>query len=205
MRLLIIGPQGSGTGTQAKLLSEELESPHISTGDLCRNAKGSLRKEVNEYLVSGRLVPDELTFKLLKQRLDKRDCEGGFVLDGCPRNLRQVELLKQITEIDRAILINISEQTAIDRMSNRLTCKVCNEVFNKLTMPPKKEGKCDYCLGELIQRADDKPEAIKKRLNIYHQETEPIVAVYREQKKLLEVNGEQDPEKIKQEILRVLK
>jgi adenylate kinase len=204
MKLLLIGPQGSGKGTQAKLIAESLNIPHISTGDLFRNLQGELKQQVDEIINKGDLVPDELTLKILKQRFEKEDCNKGFILDGYPRNLHQAESLKQITDIDKAIEIKISDEISIRRLSSRISCKTCGAVFNLITNPPKQKNICNYCGGELYQRDDDKPEAIKKRLKTYHQETEPVLEHYKKENKLLEINGENPIKDIFKEILEEL-
>jgi adenylate kinase len=202
MRIILIGPQGSGKGTQAELLSEKLEIPHISTGDLFRSLQGPLKQKVDETINTGKLVPDDLTLKILKQRLEKEDCKKGFILDGFPRNPNQVKLLKKITNIDKVIVIDVSDELAIKRLSSRLSCKKCGAVFNKITKLPKKENNCDHCNGLLIQRGDDTEQAVKKRLEIYHKETQPIIKEYKD--KIIRVNGDRDIENISKEILEKL-
>ena len=201
-KIIFIGPQGSGKGTQAKIISEELSIPHISTGDLFRETTGELKEELNSYMNAGKLVPDELTVKILKERITKPDCKKGFILDGFPRNLNQAKILKTITKIDRVIEINISDVLAIERISSRLSCKKCGAVYNTISNPPKKENICDKCGGELYRRKDDNPEEIKIRLDTYHKETEPILEEY--QDILVRVDGDQEIDKISEEILEKL-
>lgn len=196
MKLLVIGPQGSGKGTQAKILSEKLGIPHISTGDLLRAQKGKLREEIDSYMLSGKLFPDEKTLEILKKRINEKDCKDGFILDGFPRTLSQAKLLDKITKIDVAIEISISDEEAMRRMSDRRHCEKCNADYNLATMPPREKGKCDKCGGKLVTRADDTPEASRKRLDIYHKETEPLLKHY----KTIKVNGEQEVEKVFHEI-----
>lgn len=198
MKLLIIGPQGSGKGTQAQIISKKLNIPHISTGDLLRQTEGNLKKQVNEIIKKGELIPDNLMLRILKQRLNKDDAKKGFILDGFPRNKKQSDLLKKVTEINKVIEIILSDEEAIKRISSRLSCMLCGAVFNKITNPPKKEGICDNCKGGLYQREDDKPEAVKKRLEVYHKETQPILKEY--QNKIIKINGEQSIENIAKEI-----
>jgi len=197
-KFIIIGPQGSGKGTQAKILSEKLNIPNISIGDLLRNAKGELKQEINKYIDKGLLAPIKIIIKLLKQRIQQPDCKNGFILDGYPRNSEQAKLLDQIASIDKVIEITLSDQEAIKRLSSRLSCKNCNSVYNTITNPPKKPNICDNCESELFQRPDDKPEAIKKRLAIYHQETKPLIETYKN--KLITINGEQPIDDIAKEI-----
>lgn len=199
MNIIFIGPQGSGKGTLAKIISGKLKIPHISTGELFRNIQGRLKQEIDSYINKGLLVPDELTIKLLKERIKKADCKNGFILDGFPRNLAQAKILKTITKIDEAIEIYISDSLAIKRILNRISCKKCGAVYNTITNPPKKQNICDKCEGELYIRKDDNPEEIKKRLDTYHKETEPILKEYKDI--LIRVDGDQEINKIADEIL----
>jgi adenylate kinase len=200
MRLIFIGPQGSGKGTQAKIISEKLGIPHISTGELLRSATGRLRDEINSYVLAGNLFPDERMLELLKVRLAKSDCLKGFILDGFPRNLKQAEMLDKAVKIDKVIEIYISDKEAIKRISDRRHCGECNADYNLASMPPKKKGKCDKCSGNLIARADDTPEAVRKRLEIYHRKTKPILKHY----KAVRINGQQGIESVAEEIIKVL-
>lgn len=204
MIILFIGPQGSGKGTQAKIISKKLNLAHISTGDILREAKGELRQEIDSYINKGELVPDELITKILKQRIKEEDCKNGFILDGFPRNLEQTEDLGKILKIDKIIEIAISDKEAIKRLTGRWNCKKCGIAYNIVTQPkPKKEGVCDKCGSALYQRDDDKnKEAIQKRLDIYHNETHPILERYSDF--VVKVNGEQSIEKITEDILEVL-
>lgn len=200
MKLILIGPQGSGKGTQAKIISDEFKIPHISTGDLFRNAKSPLKQELDLYMNQGKLVPDELTVKILKQRLNEPDCKKGFILDGFPRNKNQVDLLKKITDIDKVVEITLSDNEAIKRISGRVTCKNCKTGYNIYTEPkPKNPKLCDKCNGELIKRDDDNVDAVKKRLEIYHKETEVILNQYKNI--LIKINGEQPINNISKEVL----
>ena len=165
MKLLFIGPQGSGKGTQAAIMSKQLNIPHISIGDLFRNAEEELKEELDEYMEQGKLVPDELTLKILKKRIFQPDCKRGFILDGFPRNLNQASLFKTITDIDKVIEITLSDQEAIKRLSGRVSCEKCNESYNIFTEPkPKNPLHCDLCGGKLVRRTDDNERAIKKKL-----------------------------------------
>lgn len=200
MRIIFIGPQASGKGTQAQIIAKKLAVPHISTGDLVRSTTGELKTQIEEFINKGNLVPDDLMLTILKERISRQDCANGFILEGYPRNLRQAEELEKITKIDKIIEITISDEEAIRRISNRLSCKNCSAVYNKITNPPKKEDTCDACGSSLSQRADDYPEAIKKRLDIYHNETEPILKAYPS----VRINGEQPIEKVTRDILKAL-
>lgn len=202
MKIIFVGAQASGKGTQAKIISEKLHVPHISTGDLFRNAQGEIRKELDTYMTAGKLVPDTLVIKMLKERMSQQDAQAGFILDGFPRNLQQAKELDSITQIDKVVEISIPDEEAIKRLSGRISCKNCKEGYNIFTEPkPKVAGKCDKCGGELIQRADDKEDAIKKRLEIYHNETEPILQHY----KSIKINGVQSIDNVTKDILKALK
>jgi adenylate kinase len=201
MRIVFLGPQGSGKGTQAKIISKILNVPHISTGDLLRNEKGDLRNQIDGYILKGHLVPDELIIEILKERISKPDCKKGFILEGFPRNLKQADKLEKSNEIDKYFEIFINDEEAVKRTSGRRNCKNCQAIYNVNTAPkPLVNGKCDKCNGDLFQREDDKAEAIKKRLEIYHNETEPIVGKY----DIIRINGDQDIEKVTHDILDFL-
>jgi len=201
MKIILIGPQGSGKGTQAKILSEKMGIPHISTGDLVRGAVGELKEEVDSYINKGNLIPDELIVGMLKERLDDEDCLEGFILDGFPRNPEQAKMLEGIMKVDRVIEISISDDEAVRRISGRFACSKCGKGYNVVTMtPPKKEGKCDDCGGELTQRGDDHEAALRKRLGIYHNETEPLLENYNS----IKIDGEQSARKVSEDILKEL-
>lgn len=200
MNLIFVGPQGSGKGTQAKIIAEKLKIAHISTGDLLRSLSGKLKEEADSYMFQGKLVPDEFIMKILKERLQQKDCQHGFILDGFPRNIKQAHALDSITKIDKVIEIHISDKEAIKRVSSRISCKNCGSVFNELTNPPKKQGICDKCHSPIIKRADDSEEALKKRLETYHNDTKPILAHY----KSIKINGEQEISKVTDDILKVI-
>ncbi len=202
MNIVFIGVQGSGKGTQAKIIAEKLGIVHISTGDLLRSAQGNLKKEVDNYVNVGRLIPDDLMLKILNERLQKSDAQKGFILDGFPRNIEQAKALDKIIKISNAFDIHISDEEALKRLSGRVTCEKCKAGYNLYTAPkPKNPAICDICQGKLIQRADDNPEAIKKRIEIYHKDTEPIIKFYN----TIKVNGEQSIEKVTQDIEKAIK
>ncbi|MFA6410533.1 MAG: adenylate kinase [Candidatus Buchananbacteria bacterium] len=191
MKIIIFGPQGSGKGTQAELIARRHGLPYISTGDIFRyhlKNQTDLGKKVNEYVNAGHLVPDELTNEIVANRIDQPDCLSGFVLDGYPRNKTQLEYLNTITKIDFAIAIELSDQTAIKRLSGRLACK-CGLSYHLQHNPPKQEGICDKCGGQLFKRDDDQPAAIKKRLEIYHQQTKPLLQIYEDLGVLYRIDG----------------
>jgi adenylate kinase len=201
MRIVLMGLQGSGKGTQAKIISETLGVPHISTGDLLRSLGGELKKQIDEYILKGKLVPDEMIIKILKERISKPDCKKGFILDGFPRNLNQADELEKQIEIDKYFEIFINDEEAVKRISGRWNCKNCGTSYNIITAPkPKIQGKCDKCNVDLFQRQDDTEEAIKKRLEVYHKDTEPILEKY----DVIRINGKQRIEKVTHDILEKL-
>lgn len=191
IKMLIFGPQGSGKGTQGKLICENYGLVHISTGDIFRDnisRETELGKKVQSIVKSGALVPDELTNALVKDRLSQEDVKSGFLLDGFPRNLSQAEFLDSIVDINLVVVLDVPDEVTIERISDRRMCKECGANFNLKFKPPKEPGKCDRCGGELIQREDDKPSAIKDRLAIYHSETAMLIDRYPE-RIVLRVNG----------------
>lgn len=205
MNLILLGPPGTGKGTQAEKLSEKLGIPHISTGDLFRElaAEGNpLGVEARDkYWGKGNLVPDDVTIKLAEERLEKTDCKKGFILDGFPRTIPQAQALDKITAIDYVIDIESSDRTIIKRLTNRRQCSKCKKIYG-IDVPPKQEGTCDECGGKLIQRDDDKEEVVKDRLNVYRKQTKPLIRYYRHKVKI--VDGEQPIQKILDDILRAV-
>ncbi len=198
MRLIFVGPQGSGKGTQAKRIAKRFGFCHISSGDLLREVTGDLKLEVDKFMNKGDLVPDELIVRILKERLKKVDCKKGFILDGFPRNVSQVKELAKITDIDKVVEISISDEESIKRISGRRNCVKCGAIFNVNSSPrPKVEGVCDKCGGELVQRTDDNEKALKERLKVYHKETERILKMY----KFMRVNGNNSIEKVEADIV----
>jgi len=191
MKMIFLGPPGAGKGTYASRLTPILGVPHISTGDIVRDeikAQTELGKTIKEYSDKGELVPDEIITKLLANRLRKPDHEKGFILDGFPRTIKQAEALDKISKIDLVINLNVPDEIIIKRLSNRLTCKKCGTIYNKLTLKPKKDNICDECGGELYQREDDKPEVIQERLNVYKKKTEPLIEYYKKKSLLKDVS-----------------
>ncbi len=192
MNIIIFGPQGSGKGTQADILGEKLNIPHITMGGLLRAEAGSdsvLGEKIKTIINQGILVPNEVTLELLKQRLDKPDCEGGFILDGYPRNLIQARDLEQVTAVDLAMEIFITDEEAIKRTEGRRNCAKCGAVYHLAFNPPKVENICDKCGERLTIRDDDKDEVLTKRLAIYHEQTEPLIDYYQKQKVYLKIDG----------------
>ncbi len=193
MNLLILGAPGAGKGTQAKFLAEKYNILHISTGDLLRaevREATELGLKIKDIMDRGDLVSDELTTELLKKKLNSKECENGFLLDGYPRTTVQANTLESIApKLDAAIVIDVDDQIIIERMSGRRTCKACGQVYHATNNPPKVEGVCDVCGGEVIQRADDNAETVKNRLNKYHTETAPIIDYYKEKGIVIRVSG----------------
>lgn len=197
-----MGKPGSGKGTQAKIIAKKLNIPHISTGDLFREATGKLGELVHSYIDKGNFVPDDITIKVLKERIAKEDCKNGFVLDGFPRTLPQAEALENLIKIDHYVNIYVSDDDAIKRMKGRRNCKKCNAMYNLYTSPtPKNEKRCDVCRGELYEREDQKGDAIEQRIKIHYKEVEPILEKY----KPIKVNGSKSIEEVTESILEVLK
>jgi len=194
MKCIFLGPPGAGKGTLAFEVSKSYTIPHISTGDLFRAAikdQTDLGKKVKTVIDSGALVSDDLTIALVKERLDKDDTKNGFILDGFPRTIAQAEALESIIEIDSVVNFDISDDEVIKRLSGRRICSFCGQSFHVEFVKPKKEGICDSCSGELIIRADDKIEAIQKRLENYRKQTAPLIDYY--SKKNLIVNIDARP------------
>ena len=194
MKLILLGAPGAGKGTQAEILSRKLGIPTISTGNILRAAMKNgtpVGLKAKEYVESGRLVPDEVIIGIVKERLAEDDCKNGYILDGMPRTIPQAEALEnEGIDIDCALSIEISDETIIERMSGRRTCKDCSQTFHIVSNPPKEEGKCDFCGGELTVRKDDAPETVKARLETYHKETEPLKAFYEARGKLKMVDNQ---------------
>jgi adenylate kinase len=207
MKLILLGAPGAGKGTQAQKLVEHYNIPQISTGDLLRAAVAAgteLGKEANEYMTAGKLVPDSVVIGLIEERLKEDDCKGGFILDGFPRTVAQAEKLGEITDIDAVVNVAVDTSILMDRLTGRRTCKSCNAMFHMVFKPPKEEGKCDACGGELYQRADDNEETVKSRLDTYNESTAPLVDFYKGTGKLKEVNGQGAIDEVFQNILKVL-
>ena len=213
MRIVLLGPPGAGKGTQAKQLAQKTQLPHISTGDLLRQnvAQGSaLGIEAKDFMDKGLLVPDELVTSMLNERFKQPDVKEGFILDGYPRNLNQAKTLDQNLKamnmaIDLVVDLDSSEPVIIQRLSGRLVCRKCGANFHKTNMPPKKEGVCDICAGELYQRDDDKVETIKKRLAVYRQEASSLLKYYEQNGLLKRLSADEDVAIVLNKIIELAK
>lgn len=198
--MVFLGPPGSGKGTQASVISEKLGIAHVATGDLFREAvkRGDeLGRKAKSYMDQGLLVPDDITIEMLLERISKGDCASGYILDGFPRTLEQAKALdKALGEkgeaVDKALYFRVPSDELVRRLSGRLICRSCQAPYHPVTSPPKVEGRCDQCGGELYQRADDSPETVRKRLEVYFAETATLIDYYREAGKLTEIDGATD-------------
>lgn len=212
MKIVMLGAPGAGKGTQAKKIAEKYQLPHISTGDIFRaNIKNGteLGKKAKTYMDQGLLVPDELVVDLVVDRLKQDDCKRGYILDGFPRTIPQAESLDAaLTEIgermDHAINIEVPDDFIIARMAGRRACVQCGATYHIVNIPPKADGICDTCGGELILRDDDKAETVKKRLDVYHEQTQPLIDYYTTKGILVEVDGTMDMADVFNAIVNIL-
>ena len=212
MKIIMLGAPGAGKGTQAKQIAAKYEIPHISTGDIFRaNIKEgtALGMEAKSYMDKGQLVPDELTVKILLDRVSKDDCKNGYVLDGFPRTIPQADVLdKAVSElndkIDYAINVDVKDDNIIRRMSGRRACLNCGATYHIVNVTPKKEGICDTCGSELVIRDDDKEETVKARLLAYHEQTQPLIDYYNNKGILKEVDGTKDMNDVFADIVNIL-
>jgi len=212
MNIVFLGPPGAGKGTQAKILVERYGIPQISTGDMLREhrAKGTeLGKKAQEYMDRGQLVPDEIILQMVKERLSQPDCEKGFILDGFPRTVTQAEALDKLLaeigkKLDFVLALVVPDELLIERLTGRRTCKNCGMMYHIKYKPPKVDGKCDVCGGELYQRPDDNEETVRNRLKVYHESTAPLIEYYRKKGLLKEIDGSKSIEEITQQIIQIL-
>ncbi len=212
MKIIMLGAPGAGKGTQAKMIADKYSVPHISTGDIFRaNIKNgtALGMEAKTYMDAGKLVPDELTVKILLDRVAQDDCKNGYVLDGFPRTIPQAEVLdKALTElgdqVDYAINVDVPDENIVNRMSGRRACLACGATYHIVHVPPKAEGVCDRCGKELVLRDDDKPETVLNRLKVYHDQTQPLIDYYTQKGILKTVDGTVDMNDVFSAIVAIL-
>lgn len=208
MRLLIVGAPGAGKGTQSKLISEKLNIPHISTGDILRNeisSNSELGKKVKHFVDNGLLVPDDLIADVLLNEIKKEKYRNGYILDGFPRNINQVKIMEEKgILIDKVIFIDTSEEEIMKRITGRRVCQNCGQVYNIYYNPPKTENKCDKCSNNLVQREDDKEEVVRNRLKTFREATIPVIDYYSKKGILFRINGDKNFDDIKNEIFEVL-
>lgn len=212
MKIIMLGAPGAGKGTQAKKLAAKYDIPHISTGDIFRaNIKNGteLGSKAKVFMDQGLLVPDELVVDLIMDRFEQPDCEKGYVLDGFPRTIPQAKALDAALAgkndaIEYAIDVDVPDAEIISRMSGRRACVGCGATYHLVTIPPKAEGICDVCQGELILRDDDKPETVEKRLKVYHEQTQPLIDYYSQKGILKSVDGTKSPETAFSEIINIV-
>ena len=212
MKIIMLGAPGAGKGTQAKMIADKYGVPHISTGDIFRaNIKNGteLGKEAKGYMDKGLLVPDELSVRLLLDRVAQEDCSGGYVLDGFPRTIPQAEVLdselaKLGESVDAAVDVDVPDENIINRMSGRRACLSCGATYHIVNIPSKKEGICDVCGSSLVCREDDQPETVKNRLQVYHEQTQPLIAYYEAKGVLRTVDGTLPMAEVFEAIVKIL-
>ena len=212
MKIIMLGAPGAGKGTQAKMLADKYSIPHISTGDIFRaNIKNGteLGNKAKEYMDKGLLVPDELVVDLVIDRFKEDDCKKGYILDGFPRTIPQAEALDKALSaigdsVDYAVNVEVPDENIINRMGGRRACVGCGATYHIEFNPTKEEGKCDRCGEKLILRDDDKPETVKKRLDVYHDQTQPLIDYYTNSGIIKEVDGTQDMNKVFDDIVKIL-
>ncbi len=212
MKIIMLGAPGAGKGTQAQMIADQYHIPHISTGDIFRaNIKNGteLGKKAKDFMDKGQLVPDELTVQILLDRVAQEDCTNGYVLDGFPRTIPQADVLdsalsKLGDQVDYAINVDVPDESIIQRMSGRRACLKCGATYHIEHIPPKQEGICDKCGSELVQREDDKPETVKNRLSVYHEQTQPLIEYYTCKNILKTVDGTMDLKDVFNDITAIL-
>jgi adenylate kinase len=212
MNLILLGPPGAGKGTQAKQVAEKYKIAHISTGDIFRETAKSgseLGKKLQEYMSSGKLVPDTLVIEIVMNRLKKDDCTKGFLLDGFPRTIEQSKALdealaKNNNKIDRVISLDVNNEEIVKRLSSRRVC-ACGASYNLISQPPKKDEICDKCSAKLVLRADDNPQTVRKRLEVYDEQTKPLIEYYKNKKVLSSINGMNSVDTVFKDITLALK
>jgi len=213
MRIVLLGPPGAGKGTQAQTLRQTFGIPHISTGDLLRQAvreETALGKQARSYMDKGELVPDDLVTAMVAERLQQADCAPGFLLDGFPRTIAQAdalaaELARSGRKLDGVVSLMVVRADLVERLSGRRVCRECGAMYHERFEPSKKAGVCDRCQGALYQRSDDNAETVNSRLSVYERSTAPLLAYYRGRSLLYEIDGNGTPEEVRQRILNTLK
>ena len=206
MNIILLGPPGAGKGTQSKMIEKEYNIPHVSVGDILRKAmqEGTeLGKEAAKYVNDGKLLPDDLTIKLVDELVNSDELKNGFILDGFPRTIAQAEALDKITGIDVALDVESRDETIVDRISSRIVCPQCHHIYGK-AKPPKEEGICDKCGHELKMRDDQTPEVIQHRLEVYHRDTKPLTDYYKKKGILKTINGEQPIKEVFEDVRKAL-
>lgn len=212
MNIILMGPPGAGKGTQAAYIKKEFPIPHISTGDMFREAVQNgtpMGLEAKKYMDAGELVPDQVTIGIIEDRLSLPDCSPGFLLDGFPRTIVQAEALDEVLEklgkkLDVALNISVPEDVLTARMVGRVFCTSCKTVYNTIFNPTTIAGVCDKCGGKLEQRNDDKAETVKNRIKVYNEQTQPLLAYYAQQGNLVTVDGQKDPREVFQDVRALL-
>ncbi len=207
----MLGPPGAGKGTQARKLSDSLKLPHISTGDMLRESlknQTELGKKAQQYMNSGALVPDALVDAIVAERLDREDCSKGFILDGYPRTLAQAQALQPLLDQKHrkvlAIGIEIEDSVLVQRLSSRWSCPKCGKVYNAQLEPGKRNGRCDECFEELVQRKDDTEAVVAKRLQVYHNNTQPLIRHYQDQRAYCNVTGDQPIDRVFEDVKKLI-
>ncbi len=211
--VVMVGPPGSGKGTQAKRLVDTLGTPHVSSGDLFRHhlsQETELGQLAQSYMEKGELVPDDVTVDMVMERIGRPDCEEGVILDGFPRTLTQAEALREALAgrgqgVTVVPLIRVSDEEVMRRLTARRVCEECGAVYNLVFKPPEKEGVCEVCGGDLTQREDDNPETVKHRLYTYYKETSPLIGYYFAQDLLVEIDGEQSVEEVGEDLVEAIR
>jgi adenylate kinase len=212
MKLILLGPPGAGKGTQAKMLTEKFSIPQISTGDILRAAVKAgtpMGRKAKEFMDAGGLVPDDVVVGIVRDRLQEADCSNGFILDGFPRTVAQADALQTSLKemdkrLDRVISLAVDAEALVERLTGRRTCKQCGRGYHIKFDPPGQPGVCDACGGDLFQRDDDKEETIRKRLQVYEEQTAPLISYYRQAGVLMELDGMQPIPKVQEQMLSSL-
>lgn len=212
MRMVLFGPPGAGKGTQASSLSQKFGVPHLSTGDMLRAARKAgtaVGQKAASFMDGGKLVPDDVMVGVIEERIRLPDCTRGFLLDGFPRTIPQAEALNRMLanhgqKLDAVLSLEVSDGLVVDRLAGRWTCPVCQATYHKVTLPPKLSGKCDKDGAELIQRSDDTETAIRKRVEVFHEQTDPLKEIYRSEGLLKSVDGVGTPGEVEERIRQAL-